>query len=450
MPVDTSSSYSSPISDADPYATPNSSSSSPSSPSYYTSFTNANNLPPLPSHIDPSTLPSVLPILGPLTGYTTRTITSLIRHRLADVSSTINRPLTQPEEAAIAFHTAKNASIVSYGPTLGVAAGLWRTYSTRAEYRWPFYGKIISTGEDASQGFWDGERMRIRGTEILKGVDANVKAAALHTVRGTAYSILGWVAVGSFVAAYGATVAAVGELRDQRLRAVTEAMRAKVAKERREKTVDGAGARQQRGVPSGGFEGRGEGMGTARARTDDDDASPTGGMMDLDVDAEQGRLNGARDMGGILSDGQMRTAEKKARPSQSPAGNRAATFQMDTVERQPKNFGEDYDDASPTGGSGATAGGADGGSVWERIRQQSSSEPTANPSPSSGSSRKQRWRGVQREQQEASPTGEELFAFSGSEEERNDAKDEAQREFDEGIEQERRGGDFGGGGWRKG
>ena len=169
-------------------------------------------------------------------------------------------------------------------------------------------------------------------------------------------------------------------------------------------------------------------------------------MMDYSsVDEEQGRLSGAGDMGGVMSDSQMRTQEVRAQPekAKSPADNRPSTFQTEKASRQPKNFDDDYDDASPTGGRGAMddgdAGGSGegGGSVWERIRRQQASGGSSPPAQSRG----RRMDGVGQEQQEGSTTGDS-FSFSRSEEERNYAKDEAQREFDERVERERRGRDF--------
>ena len=281
---------------------------------------------------------------------------------------------------------------------------------------------------EVQKGFWDGQKMRVGGKEVLQGVSSQAKANALHVWRGSAYCLIGVFAVPLFVTTYAATVIAVGELKDPRLQAVTRDQR-----QRRGEVAKQTDAR--RGVPRERDQGRGR-----RGAAEVDDASPTGGaMMDMGIYDEQGRLSGAGDMGGLLSDGQMKTAEAQARPppNQNPAGNRAATFQVEKVERQPKDFASDFDDASPTGGSGGMdSGDGSGGSVWERIRQQSASEPSG-----SNVGRGRGMRGMQREQQEGSTTGDS-FAFPSSDEERSYAKDEAQKEFDERVEKERKGGDF--------
>ena len=67
--------------------------------------------------------------------------------------------------------------------------------------------------------------------------------------------------------------------------------------------------------------------------------------------------------------------------------------------------------------------------------------------PSTGK-RRARKADSQREQQEGSTLGDS-FAFSRTEEERSYAKDEAQKQFDERVERERRGEDFGAKGSRR-
>lgn len=370
------------------------------------------------------------------------------------MTQTIQRPLTESEQTAIAYYTAKGFAISSYGPTIGISAGMYMTYATRAQFRWPVYGNILSKAPpegEVQRGFWDGQKMRAGGKEILQGVSSQAKANILHVSRGFAYCMIGWYFVPLFVSSYAATVSTVGELRDPRLQETNRGVREAVMRDQRQrrekagdivKQTDAGREGRMPNLPREKEQGRGRRGGGAEV----DDASPTGGAMmdmgiDMGIDEEQGRLSGAGDMGGVLSDGQMRTAEAKARPQpgQSPASNRAATFQVEKVERQPKDFGSDFDDASPTGGSGAMDGGdGSAGGVWERIRQQSATEPSGS---SMGRGRGMRGSGAQREQQEGATTGDS-FSFSSSDEERSYAKAEAQREFDERVEKERRGEDF--------
>jgi len=445
MPLDTTTTdtYTSPSSTPHPYD---------SSPSTYSSPNS------LPAHIDLAGLPHGLPILGPLTGYTTTNLAHIIQRRYADTSQMISRGLSETEMTAIAYHMSKGHAIASYGPSLGIGAALYRIRATRAEFRWPFYGKLMS--EEVGQGFWDGHSLRIGGREVMKSIPASAKAGMLHFLRGTAYVAVGMFIVSPAVASYGATVSAVGELKDQRLVQLTQELKDVADMEMKERRVRREEMRNERiGQTTGqGSKDAGRVYRERRERLGgkggggtggDDDMSPTGGafMSDYGDDEEQGRLRGAGDMGGVLSDGQMQTREVQAQPEarRSPTENRASTFQMEKVARLPQNFGDDFDDASPTGESGAMAGGG-GGSAWERIRQQNASGSSTGSEPSF-----RRAKSFRREQPEGSTTGDS-FSFSNSEEERNYAKDEAQKEFDERVEKERRGGDFSGGGgsgWRR-
>ena len=88
------------------------------------------------------------------------------------------------------------------------------------------------------------------------------------------------------------------------------------------------------------------------------------------------------------------------------------------------------------------------GSAWDRLRRGEKPTPIPQNSggkpPPSQSQWSRRQSETQREQTEGSTTGN--FAFSKTEEERNYAKEEAQKEFDARVERERRGGDFSQGG----
>lgn len=153
--------------------------------------------------------------------------------------------------------------------------------------------------------------------------------------------------------------------------------------------------------------------------------SPTGGvMLDYGIDGSQGESS-------VMSDSQT-----QSRVQSSP--RTPSSFQ----KKQSTRSSSSDDDAGPTAGRGMfddidSSTDSTGLSTWERIRQQTASgENTSSPSPSSSSGRR---RG--RQQQEDGGDG---FSFSGEEQERGYARAEAQKEFDERLERERRGGSFGG------
>ncbi len=89
------------------------------------------------------------------------------------------------------------------------------------------------------------------------------------------------------------------------------------------------------------------------------------------------------------------------------------------------------------------------GSAWDRLRRGEKPAPVPQKSGGKHPTKQSAWSRqqdeTQREQKEGSTMGDS-FAFSKSEEERNYAKEEAQKEFDARVERERRGGDFSQGG----
>ena len=418
--------YSPPDSNPDPYSNPS------SSPSFDTS-----NLP----------RPPPFPFLGSLTGYTPTRLTEFIQKRLDTVSQQISRPLTPDEAAALAHHSARAIQIASLGPPLGIGIGAYRTWTTRKEFRWPLYGKIIS--DEVGTGFWDGEKMRMNGKEILAGVSREGKAGILHVARGGAYVSLGMLIMPWVLSSYAAAWASVSELRDQRLKAVVKGLAAAAQTQRDERVAKIRGQRGEATTSPNAAGQRGdvwkerrerrERMGGRVERQEEgvDDMSPTGGaMLDYGLDDSQGET-------GVMSDSQL---QSQASPSPSP-------FQKRQPQSARSTPSPSYDDASPTAGRGmlddtfpsssSSSSDTTGLSAWERIRQQNASETTSPPSPSPSSSTRQRRRG-QQQQQQRQEEGGDGFTFSSEEEERGYARAEAQKEFDERLERERRGGSFGG------
>ncbi len=321
---------------------------------------------------------------------------------------------------AVVFHAYKGATISSIGVPIAFGLGIYRAYATRENYRVPLWGELKST-----DGWWDGHKLRIMGQTVAEGNNAR---SLMHSFRYSAYASVAILFGGLVVGSYATTVAAVGELRDPRLKDFGQAIRT------RSKTQmgDPEAMRTQKKDPTG------QGNTTVsdlwkRHRKNIgglDDASPSAGADGYGGEVE--RLGGSNT--GIMTDSQMRLEEKRmqASPNDSPTENRASTFRLDKVEKQPKDFNGTFDDASPTAPGDADDG--QGGNAWERIRRQAQ-----NPPP--GEQKRQSWNQVKKEQQGGSAAGDS-FAFSSDDEQRQLAKDEAQSEFDARVERERQGGNF--------
>jgi len=401
----------------------------------------------LPPHIDISAFPHGLPIFGPLTGYTQNHLAKLLNFRFEDLQKTIHRPLTESEQTAVAWHTSKGIAISSYGPTLGIAAAGYRAWTTRAEMRWPFYGKMMSEG--VGKGIWDGEKLRVGGKEVLKFLSVEQRFRLLHALRGSMYAVVGILVAPIIVSGYGATVAAVGEMKDERLKWVLMAVRQGLVKEVRvskgrvgpQPMSDGrvgpqpvsegrVGHQPVRNATGHGpremgelWGGHRDSIGERRERGDEDDMSPTGGnVFDFSEDEERERRQLGGSVTGVFNDAGMQAEEAKAQP------------------KQPQGFGDGDDDASPTARSAqhSTDDGS-GLSTWDMIREHASD----GSSSSSGSEASARAGRRQNELQERDAG--DSFSFVNKEKENSYDRDKAQRSFDEKVEKERRGGDFGGG-----
>ena len=371
-------------------------------------------------HIDRSQLPKPFPIVGPLFGFKESKLAELAAQRLQYYSQVLGRSATQKESEAIMFHSYRSMSIQSYGNPMVFGFGLYRAYKTRDNYRFPFYGPLKTEG-----GWWNGDRIRIMGTDILGGPLARY---GIHFFRGSVYGLFALTFGGLFVTSYATTIAVVGELRDPRLK---ELQRIKM-EQRKQQTGDLEAMKQSKDPMGQGNTSAGdlwkrhrEGIGAQ------DDASPSAGSEYYGEDTE--RIGGTNT--GILSDAQMRTQEARQQvsPSESPTENRASTFKLDKVERQPIGFGDDFDDASSTSQKSAPI--KQGSNAWDRIRRQAQR-------PSSGTDQGGRgWDSIRKEQQAGSTAGDS-FTFSSADQERQLAQDEAQREFDARVERERQGGSF--------
>lgn len=392
---------SAPSSDADPY-----SDSQPAGSGNY--------------RIDASRLPKPIPIVGRLLGYNEEFFSRNYNGRMKVLSEILARPPSQEEAEAVAYYTAKNIAIYSYGGPVGFAAGLWRAYNSRSTFRFPFYQPNLEkfTPDKFPQGLgW------------IKGLNATV---CWHAARASSYVAFGIVFSRMLFLSYGGATAAVGELSDPRMKAVTAAIQAQAQKKRGSlpgmQGIPGPGTQ----LPNGGRQ-----AGTQFDRKDgssQDDVSPTGGVFGEENTAETPGTFG-RSMGGSTQNERQWPVRVATPPAQKGAPE---------AEGQPFDA---WDDTSPTGGQGMAESTVQTsqGSAWDRVRR--GEKPTPIPSKSSGipqpnqSPWSRQQNGTQKEQKDGSTLGDS-FAFSKSEEERAYAKDEAQKEFDARVDRERSGGDF--------
>ena len=416
-----------------------------SDPDLYSSYDESPKSTVQTPQTDLSRLPLPIPFAG-VWGYSIAKLQKGIASGQAEAGTILGRPVTPAEADAISYHFAKGYRYASCGIPIGAAAGLLGAVATADEMRWPLFTRKMA---DSSGWNFDKETQSLTfaGRQLAKGAWLRPTIIGL---KGFTYVNIGIFFGASLAASYAAAVSAVGKYRDPRL----EVLIGKMMDSAKQKTGDltkpipppRGEATQGKSDPFGqGDRTAGELWRDHRRAIGrkDDDASPTAGNDDFFND-EAERPGGNDSM---LTDSQIQAQQRRQRPSprRSPTDNRASTFQMEKTERQPQSFSDDFDVTSPSAeDQSPTSTPSSGESAWDRIRRE-------NASSNSSDSKARRPQGrdpFQQEQQQGSTTGES-FTFSSSDSERVYAKAEAQKHFDERVEQERRGEDFGSGRGRR-
>ena len=489
-----------PTSDLDAYAAASSPTfSEDTSNNYGTSTTE------LPAHILASAIPSSLPFLGPLSGYTDVRRNRVINERLSSLSQKVKRPLTRDEQYAVAQHTGAGLRTGSWGPTLGVAFGLARWWQTRYEMRWLWLGKLrdetinVNTpppesgagiGAEAASSAkqnpsheagngkggggaseapntassspssssssqspkkepralrWDGSRLFAGDRELFRGMDPVRRAAFLQGFRALPYIGLGYIITSAFVGTYAGSMTVVGEINDPRLKNLTAEVRA-------------ATEIQQGGIPRSMQSGQSgspnqRGIGMPRERRD-----PTG--------------QGSRSSGTLWREHRESISKNQSGSLTNDDDNASPTSDnMFFDDTRTDSFTPDQDTSGSS--SWPTTSARQSRNIYERRRppsqppqepqSSSQSSPYDEDSPTGGfggaddvsssspysstsadaSSSGSSWDRIRERTRSAGASGSgNRSTFSSSEAERNYAKDEAQREFDARVERERRGDDF--------
>ena len=375
--------------------------------------------------IDLSKLASPAPLLGPLFRFTKPNLRTIIERNFELRAKDVNRPLFPDERAAIAYHTAKGYSIASWGPPTGCLIGLQRAYSTRHEFRHPFAGTLKS-----SRGWFDGERVRIMGRELIGGSSARF---FVHLLRSVNYGLVGAGFASFFSTSYASSVAVIGELQDPRLKDVVIALKTNIKRQQEERQrkggakIEEVAAEDDRDEPSSLLD---------RGRAG---YTNYGGMVGRDeVEAarpDMVRMNSLTPSRNTV-ERQINTfpeSENKSRPEEKEHKNLTNDEdEFSFLESEPK-YTTNNNEGTPSGECERTQ--APGGSAWERLRREAISG-----SDNSSTKTMDLGRVAAQSQQ---PLTDSDSTFSSSKQEQTFSREEAQRDFDLKLEQERAGGNFG-------
>jgi len=438
-------------SDPDPYFTPSSSEDPfPSAPSTISS-----------SSYDLTTLPQPLPFSS-FWGYTPTRLSTGITFEIQLIVGLLHRPLTHDESSAVAYHYARGFRYASLGTPAGIIAGLYAVQKTSPfkpggdiagegaggrEIRFPFSRFLIP--DKGRKLHWleeegGGGVLRWGAKELGRG--AGVKNAIIG-LRAGLYVGFGVVAGLMVFGSYGATVAAVGSAVDKRLGSLREVLQQESKRREVERRTSGGEETKKRRDSTGqGQRTAGELWKNHRGAIGDD-ASPTAAGVDSD-DFMAG--SGGDDSSYMKTASQSPTRERR-----QPRRNRASALERETPSPQSTDFSADYTSSTPSPSSTdfatdytpstpsssstsyttSTPAENTGESAWERVRRENSSADSSSSSPSTNRNKR---RGPRGGRQEEPQDGADSFTFSRATEERNYAKDEAQKRFDERVERERR------------
>jgi hypothetical protein len=334
-----------------------------------------------------SNLPRPIPILGPLLGYTPKNQAQSIGRGLGAASQLLHRALRKEEAEAFAYNVAKMERTNSYGSALGLSAGLYRSWSTASTYRFPLFQPNLETFNPNS-------------IATLRGA---VARAAIHSLRSLAYGANGLFLALLFFKSYSGIVFAVATKTDPRLKDLVEAM-GRLAEER-------SGAVRKKPDTSHGAEGY-------ATNTPDDDMSPQSAPY-----TENAPYNTESSYSSDTNPDS--TPESKEPPLSENARLRKAY--QDAKRAAPSR--ESRDDLLSTSEPSESPYPRE--SAWDRVRREAASSGQGQSS--------------QRSRSSADRSGATLgdsFTFSATDEERQLAKQEAQKDFDARVERERQGNDF--------
>ncbi|KAH8808492.1 hypothetical protein F5884DRAFT_373044 [Xylogone sp. PMI_703] len=396
-----------PPSDTDPYFSPDSSSSS-------SSFST------LPYNIDTTNFPKPVPVISPIFGFTPALQSKIIQKRLQEMQHVLKRPPTHDEANALAYWSAKQLSLYSYGPPVGIAGGCYRAYATMSTFQFPFFKPNPETFTPTVF------------PPVMPFLGGRAAVIAWHVLRFFTYGVTGNFISQVLFGSYSVSVATVGEMGDPRLKNYLEAVR-RMSRERMGAAVPHAGGPGSPG-PLGQPQ-QPQRLPQSQKRPMVDDASPTAGSYG-DEDFSYGdapspdsgdRYQSSNPQQKPVQQPQSRSGlsiPQRTRPSTVPTSPSPSASLPDSS--QPFDF---FDEASPTGGQG---------SVDTPSFQQQQQRAKITTSPSGESS----WAKIRAGALSSSPgsTPRPSQTVEGG---------ESQQEFDAKLEKKRRDGDFNGGSEQK-
>ena len=398
-------------------------SSSPTADASYDAFPTNDNfnedsqLEPSQMDINLKNFPRPLPVLGALCGWGNKRLINDTQANLKIAMTAMQRRLTRDEVTAFTYLTAKEVRTMSYAVPMGVAVSLWRAYDTRNTWKFPFY--------KASADF-NPQELRV---PVLGVVLRDEFARSFWRIsRVMAYGTVGLCLTYMIALPYAASVWVVEALTDPRLKAYREFMENRQKQAEAQQGQQTAKAKQQvqqkdpygQGTINAGELWKNGQRAIGRSNTYGDDASPTDGQL------QESSPNSGYDQSGSQSSPAIDQYQSPAVPS------------TDRGTASSQHF-DSYDDASPTAPYPSSSDSSNSGSAWDRIRN-TTQDPMSSPP------RSERARGrpsSTKMPRENSNETDGSSSLSSADQDRQLARSGAQKDFNDKLERERHGQDFG-------
>ena len=391
----------------------------------------------------------------------TRVTGSFVIDTIRGAENLAHRPLTQTEAEGYAYYASRRTmySFASSFSALWIGS-LFAIYG-RKTMKFPFR---------KSQPLERYDNFPNRWLPVLRG---NYARIAWQITRFNVYTILSLALIAPVYSSMGDSAMMVGLYRDQRTHEVTKGMAAAL------KNTNGRLQRHSSNRP-------------AASTKPTPDAGDTQGDHGFYGSSEQGAANdfaygedysgdtaytdGTTDTG-LLGDSQVKSRDAQQQSPTAFTGNPAfrqkpvqqpsPAFRNKPGAQQDPDFDDSadpdfiFDDASPTAGNNPATDAGSGfnrgssGSAWERIRRDQAERVAKGGVTSPGSrqaSQGSRPRQTARKEvKDGYETTADSFSFSSGERDKQLAKEQAQKEFDKMLEEERKGVDGGaagfGGAW---
>lgn len=304
--------------------------------------------------------------------------------RVMHNSASVGRELTQPETDALAYYSAKQLVTASYHSPIAVASTLFAEHVTRAKNGFPFWNPKAQHLEQSESRL-----------ESLGVADSRMRDLIRRFVRVSAWYLACKGAAFLFLTSYSLSVYLTNVQSDPRLKEFNRDLK-------------------------------------SRARSDGT-RRPSPPLSLPDQMTRAAPASWGQDDSSTQDSQSPWPAMQSNSPVESPQAQTQPPFNDDSYA---------FDDASPVAPAqqttALTAQPAQGGSAWERIRNQARS----------GGAPKQQGTGVsasawgkRRQHELTSPSNQQdsSYSYSAADEEKSYAKEQAQKEFDEMLERERRG-----------